>query len=186
MPFVTTLLITLWFSPRDSAQARQSPASGSHPLPSRLGQLILRLLGAAEDMLPRQVFWVLINSQTPMKVIIIVPLVPVLLYRSEEPGGHGGGHRAGGRVHLHGTGRHHHIQGRGGKARAGIKEVGDTKDKVVGVARERGEKARNKKMGKAGEKRKEGSLEKLLPSETLPYSCNAWWGCLEKSHFWTG
>ena len=77
-------------------------------------------------------------------------------------------------------------RGEGEKPEQVVKEVGDTKDKVVGVAREWGEKARNKKMGKAGEKRKEGSLEKLLPSETLPYSCNAWWGCLEKGHFWTG
>lgn len=108
MPFVSTLLITLRFLLHNSAQALQPPASGSHPLPSSFGQLILHLLGTAEDMLPHQVFCMLINSQTPTKVIIIVPLVPMLPYRSEAPAGHGYGHKAGGRVGPHGTHRQHH------------------------------------------------------------------------------
>lgn len=138
MPFVTMLLITLQFPLHDSVQAHQPPASGSHPLPSRFGQLILRLLGAAEDTVPRQVFSVLINSQTPMKVINFMPLVPMLLYRSEAPRGHGGGHGTGGRIHPHWTGRQHHTQGRVEKPEQVVGEVGDIKDKVVGVKREWG------------------------------------------------
>lgn len=67
-----------------------------------------------------------------------------------------------------------------------VREVRDTKDKAIGGIKRTGEKARNEKMGKVGQKRQAGSLEKLLPSETLPYSCTAWWGCLEKIRFWTG
>lgn len=127
MPFVTTLLITLWFPLRDSAQARQPPASGSHPLPSHFGQLILHLLGTAEDTLHHQVFCVMLNSQTPIKVIIIMSLVPMLLYRNEAPGGHGGGRRAGGIDWQAAP----HPGERGGKPQQVVGEVWDIKDKAV-------------------------------------------------------
>lgn len=62
MPFLTMLLITVWFPLRDLAQVHQPPASGSHPLPSCFKKLFLHLLGAAEDVRSHQVFCVLINT----------------------------------------------------------------------------------------------------------------------------
>lgn len=78
-------------------------------------------------------------SSTPTKAVI-VPVVLMLLWRSKGQGAHGEGRRAGGRVHLHGTGRQHKTQGREEKSKIGAKRSwghqgqGGRSSKIMGAS----------------------------------------------------